>query len=78
MSCCPGPKHGREFDPDHEAPSEADMARFSGGCEDDEGWHDDEAYEREGVVDAGKDAQKKILAFVAVVLIVVFVWAYVL
>jgi hypothetical protein len=34
MSCCPGPEHGKPFDPDAELPCEADMARF--GDEEDE------------------------------------------
>jgi hypothetical protein len=34
MSCCPGPQHGKPFDPDAELPCDADMARF--GDEDDE------------------------------------------
>lgn len=34
MSCCPGPQHGKPFDPDAELPCDADMARF--GDEDDD------------------------------------------
>lgn len=30
MSCCPKNKCGREFDPDCEAPSDADINRFGG------------------------------------------------
>lgn len=28
MSCCKGPRTGKEFDPSCEGPSEADIARF--------------------------------------------------
>ncbi|TVQ60198.1 MAG: hypothetical protein EA379_08670 [Phycisphaerales bacterium] len=78
MSCCPGPKHGPEFDPDREAPSEADVARFSEGYDEDEGWHDDEAFDDLREPDAGKAAQKKIIAFVAVLVAIAFLLSYVL
>ncbi len=44
MSCCPGPKHGKEFDCDREAPSDADMERFGEG---DDQWsdYDDERFD---------------------------------
>ena len=45
MSCCPGPEHGKPFDPDLEAPSEDDMARFAG--DDDEDFYDDHAFDEQ-------------------------------
>ncbi|MBL0920803.1 MAG: hypothetical protein IBJ10_01605 [Phycisphaerales bacterium] len=62
MSCCPGPKHGREFDCDREAPSDVDMDRFGG--DDDDQWsdYDDEAFdEGEGRWD-GARSKKTLIA----------------
>ena len=62
MSCCPGPKHGREFDCDREAPDETDMARFGGDDEEQLSDYDDEAFdESEGRWDGARSKKTVIM-----------------
>lgn len=77
MGCCPNRPTGREFDPDREAPCEADVARFSAGYDDDEGWYDDEAFERCDGRAASRSARKGMIAFVAVLALIAFVLVFI-
>jgi len=85
MSCCPGPKTGKEFDPDCEGPSDADLDRFGGDsahCSNcgEEIWHDTPICPNcRTIVEERLDSSKKPwVVAVGVVALIAFVLVFVL
>ncbi len=76
MSCCPGPEHGRAFDVDQEAPSEADMAKFGGDDDDQLSDYDDQAFDQiEDRWDKARSKEAVILVGAALVIIAILLVA---
>ncbi len=85
MSCCPGPKTGKEFDPACEGPSEADLDRFGGDTDacpncGEEVWHDAAICPscRSAIQDRADSARKPWVMALGIAALVAFVLVFVL